>query len=195
MDFTDRELTAIQDQEFFLIKSSATKKVIDLFGKMELELKSPVAQFDPGIQELNRTTGKIFRGENYKLYPYVVLDYPKLFSVQSVFAFRTMFWWGHEFSFTLHLQGNALDRFRATLLSNLNLLTGNQVYYCINDSPWHYSYSDTNYRNLEDVKEIKQDIERRRFVKLSRRLPLTHYAEAVNYCVATFRLFLSAIDS
>jgi len=34
-----------------------------------------------------------------------VLDYPRFFSREEVFAIRSFFWWGHYFSISLHLKG------------------------------------------------------------------------------------------
>ena len=48
---------------------------------------------------------KISRGENYNGLPYVMLDYPRCFGKEDVFAMRTMFWWGNFFSITWHLKG------------------------------------------------------------------------------------------
>ena len=40
---------------------------------------------------------KISRGEQYLGLPYVMLDYPRIFSKENVFAIRTFFWWGNYF--------------------------------------------------------------------------------------------------
>ena len=75
-----------------------------------------------------QSSPKITRGENYQLLPYVILDYPRCFQKEQVFAIRTMFWWGKGISITLHVSGNVarmaaladLRRFHhvATELSN-----------------------------------------------------------------------------
>ena len=56
-------------------------------------------------------TPKISRGENYQGLPYLVLDYPRFFYRDDVFAIRTMFWWGNYFSITIHLERNLLPTF------------------------------------------------------------------------------------
>ena len=55
---------------------------------------------------------KISKGENYQGLPYLVLDYPRFFFRDDVFAIRTMFWWGNYFSITLHLKGIFFEAFR-----------------------------------------------------------------------------------
>ncbi len=36
-----------------------------------------------------------------------MLDYPRAFGRDSIFACRTFFWWGRFFSLTLHLAGRS----------------------------------------------------------------------------------------
>ena len=58
----------------------------------------------PAADSLEPASAKISKGENMGL-PWVMLDYPRLFGQEDVLAIRTMFWWGHCFSVTLHLKG------------------------------------------------------------------------------------------
>jgi hypothetical protein len=102
--FSEAELQAILQPDFFYIKHSATQKVMELFGETERMLRDSIVQYPSLSQHTNVVSPKIFRGENYKKLPYIVLDYPRTFSAENIFAYRTMFWWGKEFSFTLHLQ-------------------------------------------------------------------------------------------
>src|SRR6476620_3961243 len=48
---------------------------------------------------------KISKGENYNGLPYLVLDHPRYFDKEDMYAIRTMFWWGNFFSTTLLLSG------------------------------------------------------------------------------------------
>lgn len=192
LKFSIEETKAMSEQEFFLLKNSATLKIIDLFGEIEKSLKAEVSDFGLEHSGLNISAGKIFRGENYRLFPYIVLDYPRLFSPKSVFAFRTMFWWGHEFSFTLHLQGEALEMYRFNLNKNLESLFGNDVYYCVNDTPWHYNFEGQNYSLLDLVKD-KSEVEKRPFIKLSKKIPVQQFEKVQQQSIETFRLFMKAI--
>src|ERR1035437_2728368 len=107
--FTPTELETIYNKKFFLVKASATGKIELLFTEVRDEIKSVIAKENMVLpKEVDAQTGKLFRGENYLYLPYLVLDYPKNFSKESIFSFRTMLWWGNFFSFTLHLQGKAL---------------------------------------------------------------------------------------
>ena len=99
----------------------------------------------------NIESPKIFKGENYRQLPYIVLDYPRHFSTDRVFAFRSMFWWGKEFSFTLHLQGKAWEYYRNRVAERMGMLTGNDFYCCVNNSPWQYYFENDNYVVLDEL--------------------------------------------
>ncbi len=92
---------------------------------------------------------KISKGERYKDLPYVILDHPRLFSRDDIFALRTMFWWGHDFTATLHLAGHSLARHRAALLPARAQLAaaGAQLY--LPADPWQHEISEGIYQPLE----------------------------------------------
>ncbi|NPA33981.1 MAG: hypothetical protein GXO48_03510 [Chlorobi bacterium] len=46
-------------------------------------------------------SGRITRGMNHKKCPYVVLDYPRLITNGTFLLFRTLFWLGHNYSFSV----------------------------------------------------------------------------------------------
>ena len=98
------------------------------------------------------------------------MDAPALYSQERIFAVRTMFWWGHFFSFTLHLQGTALQTFASNIEKNKSLLSGQDLYWCIGPEPWDYHYEAENYKKLEasDLQYLKE----RSFIKISKKLPL-----------------------
>ena len=193
-NFTHSEEEVISQQEFFLLKHAATKKIIDLFGSIEKGITSELNHHIIEVAGLNKTNGKIFRGENYKLFPYIVLDCPKLFSTSSIFAYRTMFWWGHEFSFTLHLQGAALEMFRKNISERLDDLKGKGVYYCVNDTPWQYHFERDNYHLIENVKSIDGEINSKPFLKLSRKVSVEEHAKVFDYAMETLQLFLDLLS-
>ncbi len=194
MNFSEAEAAAVNDSSFFLLKHSATKKLTGLFGEMEVEYKRRFQEYGIEYEGLNFSAGKIFRGENYLLYPYILLDYPRLFSTESIFAFRSMFWWGHEFSFTLHLQGHAFERYSEAIFNRLDSLIGKDVFYCVNDTPWQYNFAESNYKLLQNIPG-REEIFKKSFVKLSRKLPAVRYEEAAEYGLETFKMFFDLIRS
>ena len=195
LKFSNEELEAIKDRNFFELKHSSTKKIVDLFGELEKELKAIASENDLNVEALNVSNGKIFRGENYNLYPYVLLDYPRLFTTESIFAFRTMFWWGSGFNFTLHLQGKALDKFRNKLVNDIESLIGKDVYYCVGKTPWQYHYEEDNYVLLSEntIDDITMMNSQNEFVKLSRRLDIDHFSMLKEKGIETYKMFYSLL--
>ena len=171
IEFTDREFQIIHDQEFLLAKSKALSKVDDLLSKVRSELKLAMKDYSLMHPELPIfKSSKISRGENYLGLPYLVLDYPAVFSAEDTFAFRTMFWWGNFFSSTLHIQGKSLDIYRERIIEKIDLLAQLEIFICINKSPWEYHFGKDNYELLT-TKHI-QFIGKCNFLKLSKRIEL-----------------------
>ena len=114
IQLSPEETELVQNTEWILNKHIITKKVYDMFGDLSLLLKNEAEVnsylFPPNIQS---QSGKISKGENYQLLPYVILDYPAFFGKDKIFAVRTMFWWGNFFSVTLHLSGIYKQQFTA----------------------------------------------------------------------------------
>ena len=193
LNFSNEEMQVLVDRKFFELKHSSTAKMVELFGLLEIELKTVFLESGLNVDGLNGASGKIFRGENYKLFPYVLLDCPRMFNKQSIFAFRSMFWWGNEFTFTLHLQGAAFEHFRKILQSNLDRLEGKEILYCINESPWQYHLGAENYLPLENEKAIlfaKENLLSKDFIKLTHKLPITEYEKVIPVGKETLKLFL-----
>ncbi|MBK8362435.1 MAG: hypothetical protein IPL24_01785 [Bacteroidetes bacterium] len=196
LNFSNEEMQVLVDKKFFELKHSSTAKMIELFGMLEVELKSVFSEAALNVEGLNSSSGKIFRGENYKLFPYVLLDCPRMFNKQSVFAFRSMFWWGNEFTFTLHIQGNAWEYFKPKLIRNLERLTESDIYFCVNESPWQYHLGTDNYLLLNSQKNLElalQILSAKDFVKLTRKLSISEYKSVIQVGKETLKLFLGLL--
>jgi len=113
MKLTEKELKVLEDKDFLISKHLVIEKILTQFQDVRRKLKTTLCNsnfiFDPHIDIEN---GKIFKGDNYRMLPYVVLDYPKFYSKGDVFTFRTMLWWGHFYSSTLHIEGKSLRKYR-----------------------------------------------------------------------------------
>ncbi|MBK8586251.1 MAG: hypothetical protein IPN88_12835 [Bacteroidetes bacterium] len=79
-----------------------------------------------------------------------------MFNRESVFAFRSMFWWGNEFTFTIHIQGEAWEKFKSSLISNFEKLENRGILFCINESPWQYHLGEDNYLLLDSKQDLEQ---------------------------------------
>lgn len=176
MLFTEKEKRIITDTEFLTTKLAVIEKIQNIFNDVHCTLRTSIEKSEFNFpSNVDIKFGKIFRGENYKSLPYVTLDYPKLFSNDDTFTFRTMFWWGNYFSATLHLEGKSLERYRNNIIKNAPHIFNNQIYICVNSSPWEYHYEKDNYVLLDESKlNILHDT---KFVKLSSKFCLDQYSK------------------
>jgi hypothetical protein len=193
MEFTDKELQIIRDREFLLTKSVAISKTHELLVGVQSELRKSVHESDlKSIIGKNQLSGKISKGENYRRLPYMVLDYPAIFSKEDIFAYRTMFWWGNFFSCTLHLQGSFLLRYRKHLSANIEQLASRDTFICVNSSPWEYHYEADNYKllQLSDLDVMN----RHPFLKISKRIELKDWKNLPIEANKFIKVLLSIIE-
>ena len=175
MQLSDKEKQILHDTEFLLTKASLIKKISSLMESVHIELREVInnSGFDFG-NEIDIVNGKIFKGENYRELPYVVLDYPKKFSNKDTFALRTMFWWGNYFSTTLHLEGDSLSQYQEFIIKNSAQITNNEFFCCVNHTQWEYHYDQDNYELLgPDNKDL---LKRNDFLKISKKYQLDSYS-------------------
>ncbi|HEX6916286.1 MAG TPA: hypothetical protein VF145_13645, partial [Chitinophagaceae bacterium] len=102
------ELDLVTNAGFILTKNRIIGKVYDMFGLLSETFRQQAAGFP---DEMSRAQAKISKGENYLGLPWVMMDYPRLFSKTDVFAVRCFFWWGNFFSITLQLSGKYLGQY------------------------------------------------------------------------------------
>jgi hypothetical protein len=106
--FSAEEMRLVSDPAWILTKNSVMRKVVGMFGELSGEWREILPwDGDP----------RISKGEQYKGLPWVMLDYPRVFGKEDIFAIRTMFLWGHYFSVTLHLKGSYLRTYLPVILA------------------------------------------------------------------------------
>jgi hypothetical protein len=177
-ELSESELTLVCDAQILYLKNAALQKI-----KLHLQNFQDQLQQSTHLQQLEQSfnstfrSAKISKGENYRALPYLILDYPAQFSKSSIFAFRTLFWWGNFFSFTLHLQGEALELVRKSLIAHSTLIQQSEYYICIHENPWEYHFEPNNYKKASavDANELKLLFSKKDFVKLSFKLDIKDY--------------------
>ncbi len=192
MQLKEKELLILQDTDFLLTKATTINKIYNLLELTRDKLKTIVENsnfsFPDGIDLLN---GKISKGENYRNLPYMVLDYPALFTTKTVFAYRTMFWWGNFFSATLHLEGIELNYYRNSIALNLDKLLKQDIYIGIGDTPWQYYYEEENYTLLNE--EHIDFITNCKFLKLSKKIELKKWSDVPEFSTSFIEQILSVL--
>lgn len=190
------QLEVLKDTRFFDTKREVVHIISAHFHDLQLAL-TETWKSSPFRERYASPAPKIFKGENYKNYPYVNMDFPRVFSTDSIFAFRSMFWWGNHFSFTLHLQGEAYNDMAGNLAAHAHRLQGKGYFQCVNDSPWEYHFGRDNYQPIEEVSaagKINADPDHKSFIKISRRLELDDYQTIVAFGTETFRELLDCLE-
>ncbi len=115
---------------------------------------------------------KISRGEKYLGLPYLVLDYPRLFKVNNIFAVRTLFWWGNYCSTTLNVQGKYQLQFAETLQHAINIGRLDEWSIQTSGDMWQHEINE-HYTTIEKGKDYA--LETRPFVKITKKIPLTEW--------------------
>ena len=193
---TAEEQELIENAEWIYLKNSALQKVIDLFGVLQ-----PVLEAHPLTMEFDfpegclAKGGKISRGERYKELPYIMLDYPRYFSRENIFAFRTMFWWGHYFSATLHLSGGIKDRYSAVLAAAWSVLATHPFQLYIQEDPWEHDFGNGNYKLISamQAQEFTDLIYQLPFIKLAKPYNLALWEKIIPEVVMDYALLLQIL--
>lgn len=188
LNFSADEFEVVQDAEFILTKLTVVHKVVDFFGHLSSLYTDILKSHHHLPAEVFQYHAKISKGEQYLSLPYVILDHPRIFDKENVFAIRSFFWWGNFFSITLHVSGSYLQHF-----SSFETLNKNDWYWCVNDDAWQHHFNEDNYVLLKNVKHETLPAERK-FIKLSRKLPLEKWNEAEAFFTESYRQLLQLIS-
>lgn len=193
-----KELEFVQNTDFLLTRRKINKKVNRLLSKTEESIKYFLQNNHINFPENTKfKAGKIAKGENYRGLPYYILDYPRLFSRNSIFALRTMFWWGHYFVLTFHLSGQALQDLRPALVERVPQRTEAGILLYINEhDPWQHHLSNENYRALDTFApaSLQEKLSRLEHVKLSSTLSLQDWNHLPDFTLDFFRQMLMLVS-
>ena len=174
------ELLLAQNSDWILTKRNIIDKVVLLFSglcdRMRDIIEAEKASFSASVF---LSAPKISRGENYRLLPYVILDYPGNFKGGNILAVRTMFWWGNFFSITLQLAGEHKKIIHANMDVKIELLRSREYYLCINEDQWQHHFEEDNYIPVisKTNDELYDLMQRQQFIKIARRFPLSQWNE------------------
>ena len=165
------------------------KKAWQLFENLQEDqgavLKSK-KQYLPS--EVFKVPAKISRGENYKGLPYLILDQPRLFEKNDIFAIRTLFWWGNFFSTTLHLSGKYKTSFEDRIISHHAYLLEKEFFVCVHPEQWEHDFEETNYREAAKLTQTEfQSLRGNTFIKIAKKIPIESWDNAGEKLVDDFR--------
>lgn len=168
-----KELELVNDAGWILTKNTVIQKVYTLFGNLsetyKTILENNLSIINNGI---DFRSPKISKGEQYEGLPWVMLDNPRYFSGDDVFAIRTFFWWGNFCSITLQLSGSFREQYAAAVQKYIDKMGGDDAgwYICINQDPWQHHFRHDNYLPLCEWKN--RSVASLPFIKLAKKAVL-----------------------
>lgn len=190
---SEEELRLAQNADVLLTKNRIIQKAYDLFGILSEELKSSQGFPSEAVQY----PPKISKGENYLGLPWVILDYPRLFSRDEVFAIRTMFWWGNFISVTLQLKGKFTSIYGMKILHHHQMLSDHNFYLCIENDEWRHEFRSDNYIPFRDANlaEAEKHLVQKSFCKIAARIPVGEWNNAYSRIMAIYSIIVGVIES
>lgn len=193
-----KEMELVTNADWILTKNGILQKARVLLEDLCIRQEEITQQhshlFPEGVLAVR---AKISRGENYKGLPYLVLDYPRCFEKEDVFAIRTMFWWGHFFSVTLHLSGRFKSLFEFKMLRAFESIARDEFFTGIHSSAWEHDFEDGNYRLLKDMSssEWKAHITTRSFLKLAKKIPVSEWDKAPSWLTGVYIQIIGSLEN
>jgi len=183
------EVQLVTDAQWILTKNGVLRKVLLLLGQVQ-ENVTEYTRLHPGLfpSDVAAISPKISRGENYRGLPWLVQDYPRYFDKENIFAIRIMFWWANHFSVTLHLSGRHKERNSAAIVKHYEELCRDGIYWCVNSEQWDHHFEQDNYLPVQEfsAEEFPLLVNKKSFLKLSSRLPLSEWDHAVELLSGEF---------
>jgi len=168
------ELAIAADRDIILTKRMVMECASELFSGQIPFISNAFSAIIKN-EDLRNAAPKISRGENYNGLPYVILDYPALFTKDNAFALRTMFWWGNFFSITLHLSGRFREHYAETIFKSLQD-AGADVYVCTGEKEWEHHFEESNYKAYASLTDGEQKrLAAKPFLKIAIKYELHHW--------------------
>ena len=176
--------------DWILTKNSVLQKTMQLFATLQTEQKTWMESNENSWPDhIINTSPKISRGENYLGLPWLMLDYPRVFNKEEIFAVRTFFWWGNFFSVTLQLSGKYQDEYSEGLIHAYPELSKQGFFVCIQDEQWHHHFGEDNYQPVSTMMATEWHtlIRKKSFVKIADTVPLEDWNYAREKLMKIFR--------
>ncbi|MGB3463669.1 MAG: hypothetical protein WBA74_00290 [Cyclobacteriaceae bacterium] len=196
MTLSPEEENVLFNADYLHTKRLVSEKITDALTSFGKTLKARIGELDKQhiIRNYAEPYAKISRGENYGGLPYFMLDYPRKFTTEEVFAFRTMVYWGNHFSFTLHVSGSCFELVRIKLMQMSEILS--DAYICVASTPWEYHYEPHNYQLIGSLSEesYQKILNENSFVKISIPYELKKYKNLNQYGLLFFQKIITILN-
>jgi hypothetical protein len=190
---SESELLLVCDEQFILTKNNIISKVYLLFGMLsEVFLRKANANKSVFPEEVLMASPKIYKGENYRGLPYVMMDFPRYFVKEDVFSIRCFFWWGNFFSITLHLAGTYAKKYSENVFQKLSQ-QNDHWYACINEDQWEHHFNEENYILFNQL--WSEQFGKRKFQKIAKKISLHDWDKAYDFFEKNYNEMLALLKT
>ena len=176
MNFTSKEIALLSDTEFFSVKATISPKIRNLLEQIhesfQHELKARHLLVPEGFDP---EASQFVKGEHLEDFPYQYLDYPRFFTKDVKFSFRSLVWWGHHMVFALILEGGHLRRYKENLINRFPSVADRDIHLCLSHSLWEWKQGSGYTLDLTGGRssEVAAVLAHRPFFKLARFVPFS----------------------
>lgn len=195
---SETEFTLVTNAEIFLTKNRIITKVTGLFGALSSQFQHQLKDKPVFSEKVLAVTPKIYRGEQYELLPYVMLDYPRYFSKADKLAIRSFFWWGNYFSMTLLLEGVFQQQYLPMLNRNQNAPLLEDWFFSTGKDRWNLNRESDQLLPAAAYfgdPVCKAGFAEKPFLKLSRFLPLTQWDHSFDFFAEGFETITKVLGT
>ena len=164
----------VSSPDIILTKNAILEKIKLFLEGLQLKQLDIINNYVTALPaDVMKISPKISRGENYKGLPWLVLDNPRYFQHNNIFAIRTMFWWGNFFSITLHASGENKTIILQKIYKTLPLLAAAGFYIYAGQKEWEHDFHPGSYIELATVpgSDLEEIISVNKFLKLAIKFP------------------------
>ncbi|MCD2425047.1 hypothetical protein LQ567_19840 [Niabella pedocola] len=196
LSLSPEEWAIVADPEIILTKNAVLHKIkssLEALHQWQLDFVKEHMHRLPA--DLFTNAGKISRGENYNGLPYLILDYPRNFGQEHIFAIRSLFWWGKQVSTTLHLSGKWKAQFAPRLMAQPALFRDAALYISDYGNEWEHDVQGNSYRPFNETTLQQQPglEQSAAFVKIASFAPIVQLEQAPEIWQTAFRKFLELL--
>ena len=194
---SEEEAALIQNAQIILTKNLALQKMKGLLEGLVAGQEDLLQEYGHHLPaDVRSVPPKVSRGEHYQGLPYLVLDHPRYFGKEQVFAIRTLFWWGHYFSVTLHLSGQYRERYLDAIAGSAAWLGKNGFYYADSPDEWNHRIEPPAYLPVsgEKLPGWANRAGGGLFLKLAKKIPLTAWEAAAPELLNAFGDLLRCVS-
>lgn len=172
---TTDELAVLGNQNFFRTKAAISVKIKHILERLHHRLQAEIIVqplltpqgFDPQARQF-------VKGEHLEDFPYQYVDFPRFYTREEKFAFRSLIWWGHHIVFALIVEGPLVNHYRRNLFNRFSDVADRQLSLCLSSSLWEWKSGPgfTLAISHDHRSKIAAALDHRTFFKLARFIPL-----------------------